>query len=56
MEDLASCAMAEFRVERRLSAELVLDLPAVAAGGVEGVEVLVRVVDFVRGAEFPFVL
>jgi len=56
MQNLTSRTMAEFSIERLLSTELVLDAPAVAAAFVEGLEVWIVVVNFVRDAKFPFVV
>lgn len=52
---LASLAMAVFRVEGLLSAQLVLDLPTVTATMVSHLEVGVVVVHFVRCTELPLV-
>lgn len=50
---LASGAVAQLGVERLLSAQLVLDLAAVAAGLVSGLEVLIGLVDLVRCTLLP---
>ena len=50
---LASGAMAQLGVERLLSAQLVLDLAAVTACLVSGLEVLVLLVDLVRCTLLP---
>jgi hypothetical protein len=50
---LASGAMAQLRVKRLLSAQLVLDLAAVAAGLISGLEVLVGLVDLVGSTLLP---
>jgi hypothetical protein len=50
---LASSAMAQLGVKRLLSAQLVLDLAAVAAGLVSSLEVLVGLVDLVRSTLLP---
>jgi hypothetical protein len=53
MLGLASCAMAQFTVQRLPPAQLVLDLSAVAIGLVFDVEVLVLVMHFVGCALLP---
>lgn len=54
--DLLACgAMAVFRVQRLLTAQLVPDLPAVTAALVADFEIGIVAVDFVRSAEFPLV-
>ena len=49
-------AMAVFRVQWLLPAQLVLHLPAMATGVVSGFEVGIVVVDLVRCTEFPLVM
>lgn len=53
MLGLASGAMAQLGVKRLLSAQLVLDLAAVAAGLVSSLEVLVGLVDLVGSTLLP---
>lgn len=53
---LAGGAMAQLAVEGNVSAELVLDLSAVAAGLMLDVELVVVLVDAVRRALLPLVL
>jgi hypothetical protein len=55
MLSLASGAMAQFAVQRLLSANLVLDFATVARCLVAGFEVLVGVVEAVRGLSLPVV-
>lgn len=50
---LAGGAVAQLRVERLLAAQLVLDLPAMAAGLVTSLEAVVGLVDPVRGSLLP---
>ena len=50
---LASSAVTELGVKRLLSAQLVLDLAAVAAGLVSSLEVLVGLVDLVGSTLLP---
>lgn len=47
--------MAQLAVERLGAAQLVLDLAAMAASIVAGLEILIRVVDFVGRAFLPLV-
>jgi len=53
MLSLASGAVAQLGVKRLLSAQLVLDLAAVAAGLVSSLEVLVGLVDLVGSTLLP---
>jgi hypothetical protein len=53
---LTSRTMAQLAIQRLLATEFVPDLPAVAARLVARLEVLVGLVDAVRGAELPVVL
>lgn len=53
MLSLASGAMAQLGVKRLLSAQLVLDLAAVAAGLVSGLEALIGLVDLVGSTLLP---
>lgn len=53
MLGLASSAMTKFGVERLLSAELILDLAAVAASLITSLEVLIRFVDAVGRTLLP---
>ena len=55
MLSLASSAVAELAVQWLLSAELVLDLAAVAGSLVASLEVLVRIVHLVRSLGLPVV-
>jgi hypothetical protein len=55
MLGLASGAVAQLAVQWLLSAELVLDLAAVAGGLVAGLKVLVGVVELVRSLGLPVV-
>ena len=50
---LASGAMAQLAVQRLLSAELVLHLPAMTAGFVACIEILVRLMDLVWSTLLP---
>lgn len=54
MLGLAGSAMAKLRVEWLLSAELVLDFTAMAAGLVPGLEVFVGRVNLIWGPLHPF--
>lgn len=55
MLGLASGAVAQFAVQRLLSANLILDFAAVASCLVAGFEVLIGVVEAVRGLCLPVV-
>lgn len=52
---LARGAMAQLAIQWLFSAQLVLDLPAVAVGLVFRVEVLVFRMDLIRGTRLPLV-
>ena len=52
---LAGGAMAVFRIQWLLPAQLVFDLPTVTASPIPDVEIRVIFVDLVRSTEFPLV-